>query len=148
MKASGCSANRLKSPGLCCILRVNRAAGSASHSWSGAATVARFLPLICACGDRTMERRHVRRPDDEQATKAEGTAAVKSPSDVGSSPASDSLPPDSSPTLFVIPSDAPTISVGAVAARAGTSPPSASNSQTLLRPGTVLARRYEILQIL
>src|SRR6266699_3876667 len=64
-----------------------------------------------------MERRHVRRPDDEQATKAEGTAAVKSPSDVGSSPASDSHPSD-------------------------------LNSQTLLRPGTVLGRRYEILQIL
>jgi eukaryotic-like serine/threonine-protein kinase len=95
-----------------------------------------------------MERRHVRRPDDEAATKAEGTAAVKSPSDVGSSPASDSLPADSSPTLFEPSSDAPTIVEGTFPASAGTSRPSDLNSQTLLRPGTVLGRRYEILQIL
>jgi tetratricopeptide (TPR) repeat protein len=95
-----------------------------------------------------MERRHVRRPDEEPATKAEGTAAVKSPSDVGSSPASDSLPSDSSPTLFEPISDAPTIAEGTFAASAGTSHPSDLGSQTLLRPGTVLGRRYEILQIL
>ncbi len=95
-----------------------------------------------------MERRHVRRPDDEQATKAEGTAAVKSPSDVGSSPASDSLPSDSSPTLFEPISDAPTMAEGTFPASAGMSHPSDSDSQTLLRPGTVLGRRYEILQIL
>jgi tetratricopeptide (TPR) repeat protein/predicted Ser/Thr protein kinase len=95
-----------------------------------------------------MERRHVRRPDDEPATKAEGTAAVKSPSESGSSPASDSLPSDSSPTLFEPISDAPTIAEGTFAASAGTSHPSDLNNQTLLRPGTVLARRYEILQIL
>ena len=95
-----------------------------------------------------MEKRHVRRPDDEPTTKAEGTAAVKSPSDVGSSPASDSLPSDSSPTLFEPISDAPTIAEGTFAASAGMSHPSDSNSQTLLRPGTVLGRRYEILQIL
>ena len=95
-----------------------------------------------------MERRHVRRPDDEAATKAEGTAAVKSPSDVGSSPASDSLPSDSSPTLFEPISDAPTMAEGTFAASAGTSRPSDSNNQTLLRPGTVLGRRYEIHQIL
>jgi eukaryotic-like serine/threonine-protein kinase len=95
-----------------------------------------------------MERRHVRRPDDEPATKAEGTAAVKSPSESGSSPASDSLPSDSSPTLFEPISDAPTIAEGTFAASAGTSHPSDLNSQTLLRPGTVLGRRYEIQQIL
>jgi len=90
----------------------------------------------------------VRRPDDEPTTKAEGTAAVKSPSESGSSPASDSLPSDSSPTLFEPISDAPTIAEGTFAARAGTSHPSDLNSQTLLRPGTVLGRRYEIQQIL
>jgi tetratricopeptide (TPR) repeat protein/predicted Ser/Thr protein kinase len=95
-----------------------------------------------------MERRHVRRPDDEPATKAEGTAAVKSASESGSSAASDSLPSDSSPTLFEPISDAPTIAEGTFAASAGTSHPSDSNNQTLLRPGTVLARRYEIQQIL
>jgi tetratricopeptide (TPR) repeat protein/predicted Ser/Thr protein kinase len=95
-----------------------------------------------------MERRHGRRPDDEPATKAEGTAAVKSPSESGSSPASDSLPSDSSPTLFEPISDAPTIAEGTFAASAGTSHPSDLNSQTLLRPGTVLGRRYEIQQIL
>src|ERR1700693_2338834 len=95
-----------------------------------------------------MERRHVRRPDDQSETKAEGTAAVKSPADVGSSPASDSLPSESSPTLFELTSDAPTVAEGTFAASAGTSRPSDSNNQTLLRPGTVLGRRYEILQIL
>jgi eukaryotic-like serine/threonine-protein kinase len=95
-----------------------------------------------------MERRHGRRPDDEPATKAEGTAAVKSPSESGSSPASDSLPSDSSPTLFEPISDARTIAEGTFAASAGTSHPSDLNSQTLLRPGTVLGRRYEIQQIL
>jgi eukaryotic-like serine/threonine-protein kinase len=95
-----------------------------------------------------MERRHVRRPDDQPATKAEGTAAVKSPSDVGSSPASDTLPSESSPTRFELTSDAPTIAEGTFAASAGTSHSSDSNNQTLLRPGTVLGRRYEILQIL
>src|SRR6266566_4769595 len=95
-----------------------------------------------------MERRHVRRPDDEQATKAEGTAAVKSPSDVGSSPASDSLPSESSPTRFELTSDAPTMAEGTFTGNAGMSHPSDLNSQTLLRPGTVLGLRYEILQIL
>jgi eukaryotic-like serine/threonine-protein kinase len=90
----------------------------------------------------------VRRPDDQPATKAEGTAAVKSPSDAGSSPASDTLPSGSSPTRLELVSDAPTIAEGTFAASAGTSHPSDLNSQTLLRPGTVLARRYEILQIL
>jgi tetratricopeptide (TPR) repeat protein/predicted Ser/Thr protein kinase/TolB-like protein len=95
-----------------------------------------------------MEIRHVRRPDDQPATKAEGTAAVKSPSDVGSSPASDSLPAESSPTRFELTSDAPTIAEETFAGSAGMSHPSDLNSQILLRPGTVLARRYEILQIL
>jgi tetratricopeptide (TPR) repeat protein/predicted Ser/Thr protein kinase/TolB-like protein len=95
-----------------------------------------------------MERRHVRRPDDQPATKAEGTAAVKSPSDVGSSPASDTFPSESSPTRLELVSDAPTIAEGTFAASAGTSHTSDSNNQTLLRPGTVLGRRYEILQIL
>jgi len=95
-----------------------------------------------------VERRRVRRPDDQPATKAEGTAAVKSPSDVGSSPASDSLPSESSPHSFELTSDAPTIAEGTFAASAGMSHPSDLNSQTLLRPGTVLGRRYEILQIL
>ena len=95
-----------------------------------------------------MERRHVRRPDDEPATKAEGTAAVKSPSESGSSPSSDSLPSDSSPTLFGPISDAPTIAEGTFAGSAGTSHPSDLNNQILLRPGTVLGRRYEIQQIL
>jgi len=95
-----------------------------------------------------MERRHVGRPEDPPAAKAEGGAAVKSPSESGTSPLSDALPSESSPTLFEISSDAPTIAEGTFAPSAGTSRPSDSNSQTLLRPGTVLGRRYEILQIL
>jgi|CZKY01.1.fsa_nt_gi serine/threonine protein kinase/tetratricopeptide (TPR) repeat protein len=95
-----------------------------------------------------MEGRDVRRPDDQPATKAEGTAAVKSPSDFGSSPAPDAFPSGSSPTLFELASDAPTIAEGTSAGSAGTSHPPDLNNPTLLRPGTVLGRRYEILQLL
>jgi len=95
-----------------------------------------------------MEGRDVRRSDDQPATKAEGTAAVKSPSDFGSSPAPDTFPSGSSPTLFELGSDAPTIVEGTSAGSAGTSHPSDLNNPTLLRPGTVLGRRYEILQLL
>ena len=92
-----------------------------------------------------MEGRDLRRPDD-QPSQAEGIAAVKSPSDFGSSPAPDTFPSESSPTLFEPVSDAPTIAEGTYSA--GTSPPSDLNNQILLRPGTVLGRRYEILQLL
>jgi tetratricopeptide (TPR) repeat protein/predicted Ser/Thr protein kinase/transposase len=94
-----------------------------------------------------MEGRDVRRPDD-QPTKAEGTAAVKSPSDFGSSPAPDTFPSGSSPTLLEPASDAPTIAEGTSAGSAKTSHSPDLNNPTLLRPGTILGRRYEILQVL
>jgi len=94
-----------------------------------------------------MEGRDVRRPDDQPANQAEGTAAVKSPSDFGSTPPPDTFSSGSSPTLFD-PSDAPTLAEGTSPPRAGTSRPSDLSNPTLLRPGTVLGRRYEILQIL
>jgi eukaryotic-like serine/threonine-protein kinase len=94
-----------------------------------------------------MEGRDVRRPDD-QPTKAEGTAAIKSPSDFGSSPAPDTFPSGSSPTLLEPASDAPTIAEGTPAGSAKTSHPPDLNNPTLLRPGTILGRRYEILQLL
>ena len=95
-----------------------------------------------------MEGRDVRRPDDQPATKVDGTAAVKSPSDSGSSSAPDTFVSGSSPTLFEPASDAPTIAEGTPPGRAGASHPPAWNNPTLLRPGTVLGRRYEILQLL
>src|SRR5260370_38769702 len=99
-----------------------------------------------------MEGRDVRRPD-EQPTRAEGVAAIKSPSDFGSTPPPDTFSSGSSPTLFELPSDAPTLAEGTSPPRAGrshagTSRPSDSNNPTLLQPGTVLGRRYEILQLL
>src|SRR6266851_2490220 len=94
-----------------------------------------------------MEGRDVRRPDDQPANQAEGTAAVKSPSDFGSTPPPDTLSSGSSPTLFDS-SDAPTLAEGTSPPRAATSRPSDSNNPTLLQPGTVLGRRYEILQLL
>ena len=94
-----------------------------------------------------MEGRDVRRPDD-QPTKAEGTAAVKSPSDFGSSPAPDTFPSGSSPTLLEPASDAPTIAEGTSAGSAKTSHSPDLNNPTLLRSGTILGRRYEILQVL
>ncbi len=94
-----------------------------------------------------MEGRDVRRPDDQPANQAEGTAAVKSPSDFGSTPPPDTFSSGSSPTLFD-PSDAPTLAEGTSPPRAGTSRPSDLSNPTLLRPGTVLGRRYEILQLL
>src|SRR5713226_2081551 len=94
-----------------------------------------------------MEGRDVRRPDDQPANQAEGTAAVKSPSDFGSTPPPDTFSSGSSPTLFD-PSDAPTLAEGTSPPRAATSRPSDSNNPTLLQPGTVLGRRYEILQLL
>src|SRR6266852_3598168 len=94
-----------------------------------------------------MEGRDVRRPDDQPANQAEGTAAVKSPSDFGSTPPPDTLSSGSSPTLFD-PSDAPALAEGTSPTRAANSRPSDSNNPTLLQPGTVLGRRYEILQLL
>ena len=95
-----------------------------------------------------MEGRDVRRPDEQPATKAEGVAAVKSPTDVGSSPAPDTFHSGSSPTLFAPASDAPTIVEGTSAGRAETNHLRGFNNPTLLRPGAVLGRRYEILQLL
>jgi eukaryotic-like serine/threonine-protein kinase len=94
-----------------------------------------------------MVGRDMRRPDD-QPTKAEGPAAVKSPSDFGSSPAPDRFSLGSSPTLFELGSDAPTIAGGPYVGSAGPTHPSDLNHPTLLRPGTFLGRRYEILQLL
>ena len=108
-----------------------------------------------------MERRDPRRPD-EQATVAEGTAAVKSSSDPDSSPPSDRYSSASSPTVVDPGSDAPTVvDVGSDAPTAlyGASPPTVAGSrapsgawgggdQPILHPGTILGRRYEILQLL
>src|ERR1035438_9743191 len=155
-RVSACrnSQNQLTQRRVSIVYSVNRAAGSASYTWASAARLAAFCrhSLVTFCedkaGDRAMEGRDVRRPDDQPATKAEGTAAVKSPSDFGSSPAPDAFPSGSSPTLFELASDAPTIAEGTSAGSAGTSHPPDLNNPTLLRPGTVLGRRYEILQLL
>ena len=92
-----------------------------------------------------MEEHHLRRPNDRP--KAEGTAALKLASDSGSSPA-----PDTSlglaPTLVEGSLDTPTLAEGTSAAggRPGYSPP--LNREPVLRPGAVLGRRYEILELL
>jgi serine/threonine protein kinase/tetratricopeptide (TPR) repeat protein len=92
-----------------------------------------------------MEERYLRRPDDRP--KAEGTAAIKFASDVGSSP-----PPDTSlasaPTLFEVVLDSPTLAevTSAAGGRPGYSPE--LNRPPILQPGAVLGRRYEILQLL
>ena len=99
-----------------------------------------------------MEERYLRRPDD--GSKVEGTAALKFPSDSGSSSAPGAYSPDSAPTLVDSGSDAPTIlgfgsdaptiaeGTSAAGGRVNHSPSST------LRPGAVLGRRYEILQLL
>jgi eukaryotic-like serine/threonine-protein kinase len=93
-----------------------------------------------------MKGRDVRPPDD-QPTTWEGAAAVKSPSDSGSSQTPEVSPSDS-PTIFQLPSDAPTIAPEAPRIKAPASQDSDSGGLTLLRPGYVLGRRYEIVQLL
>jgi hypothetical protein len=93
-----------------------------------------------------MKGRDVRPPDD-QPTTWEGAAAVKSPSDSGSSQTPEASPSDS-PTIFQLPSDAPTIAPEAPRINAPASQFSDSGGLTLLRPGYVLGRRYEIVQLL
>ena len=94
-----------------------------------------------------MEGRDVRRPDD-QPTTAEGTAAVKSPSDFGSTPAPDTFPSGSSPTLLDLGPDAPTIAEGTSPASLRTIRAADLSNQTILREGAILGRRYEIMQLL
>jgi eukaryotic-like serine/threonine-protein kinase len=94
-----------------------------------------------------MEGRYVRRPDDRPATGAEGSAAVQSPSESGTSPAPNSDSSGSAPTLLELGPDALIAPVGSAPNRRTSQSP-APDSQTLLRPGTVLGRRYEILQLL
>jgi len=94
-----------------------------------------------------MKGRDVRPPDD-QTTTWEGAAAVKSPSDSGSSQTPAALPSDLAPTIFGLPSDAPTIAPEAPRINAPASQYSDSSGLTLLRPGYVLGRRYEIVQLL
>jgi tetratricopeptide (TPR) repeat protein/predicted Ser/Thr protein kinase len=93
-----------------------------------------------------MKGRDVRPPDD-QPTTWEGAAAVKSPSDSGSSQTPEVSPSDS-PTIFQLPSDAPTIAPVAPRINTPASQFSDSSGLTLLRPGYVLGRRYEIVQLL
>jgi tetratricopeptide (TPR) repeat protein/predicted Ser/Thr protein kinase len=95
-----------------------------------------------------MEGRSLHRPDDRPLAKVEGAAALKFPSDTSSSPTPDSSPSESTPTLVDLGSDAPTIVDGTSAASARTIPHSGLNSQTVLQPGAILGRRYELLQLL
>jgi eukaryotic-like serine/threonine-protein kinase len=92
-----------------------------------------------------MEEHHPRRPNDRP--KAEGTAALKFASDTGSSPA-----PDPSlglaPTLVEVNRDTPTLAEGTSAADGRPGYPSELTGERILRPGGVLGRRYEILQLL
>ncbi len=93
-----------------------------------------------------MEEGYLRRRND--GPKVEGTAALKFPSDSGSSPAPGTYPSGLAPTLVDLGSDAPTIAEGTSAASGRISHSSRSSHQILLRPGAVLGRRYEILQLL
>jgi len=109
-----------------------------------------------------MEGRDVRRPVDDLATVADGAAAVRAPSDPGSSdpdpsgsgsPSSYPGPSPSSSDFATIPlesgSDAPTIAQpGALPSSPRKSSAFGSSSQFLLLPGAVLGQRYEILQVL
>ena len=92
-----------------------------------------------------MEEHHLRRPNDRP--KAEGTAALKFVSDTGSSPA-----PDPSlglaPTLVEVNLDTPTLAEGTSPAGGRPDYSSELNRERILRPGAVLGRRYEILQLL
>src|SRR6266702_4277529 len=113
-----------------------------------------------------MEGRDVRRPVDDLATVADGAAAVRAPSDPGSSDTgsvgsgssgsgSPSSYPGPSPSsdFPTIPlesgSDAPTIAhPGALPSSPRKSSAFGSSSQFLLLPGAVLGQRYEIQQVL
>jgi eukaryotic-like serine/threonine-protein kinase len=97
-----------------------------------------------------MEGRDARRPDnsDDQPTLAEGIAAVKSPSDTGSSSAPLTPSSGSSPTLFADPSDAPTIAEGGGSSSSARTSYPGLGDPDLLQPGTLLGQRYEILQLL
>src|SRR3984893_18297099 len=108
------------------------------------ALLSTFPPLTC-CGDRAMEEHHLRRPNDRP--KAESAAALKFPSDTGQS-AGPKTSFGSAPTLVDVSLDTPTLAEGTSAAggRPGYSSP--LNRDPVLRPGAVLGRRYEILELL
>jgi eukaryotic-like serine/threonine-protein kinase len=95
-----------------------------------------------------MEGRYLRRPDDRPPTGTDGTAALKFPSDSGSSPVPNTFSSGSLPTLVDLGSDAPTIVEGTSAAGLRVIHPADLNNQTFLRVGAILGRRYEILQLL
>ena len=95
-----------------------------------------------------MEGRYLNRPDDRPPTGTEGTAALKFPSDPGSSPVPNTFSSGSSPTLVDFGSDAPTLVDGTAAAGLRIIHPADLNLQTFLRVGAILGRRYEILQLL
>ena len=92
-----------------------------------------------------MGEHQLRQPNDRP--KAEGTAALKFASDTGSSPAPDP-PLGLAPTLAEVNLDTPTLAEGTSAAGGRPGYSSELNSEPILRPGAVLGRRYEILQLL
>src|SRR5712671_5970999 len=92
-----------------------------------------------------MEEHHLRRPNDRP--KAEGTAALKFASDSAPPPA-----PDTSlglaPTLVEVSLDTPTLAEGTFPVGRAAGYSSELKREPVLRPGAVLGRRYEILQLL
>ena len=92
-----------------------------------------------------MGEHQLRQPNDRP--KAEGTAALKFASDTGSSPAPDTSL-GSAPTLVEVNLDTPTLAEGTSAAGGRPGYSSELNREPILRPGAVLGRRYEILQLL
>src|SRR3977135_809955 len=107
------------------------------------ALLSTFPPLSC-CGDRAMEEHHLRRPNDRP--KAE-SAALNIDSESGSSAAPDSSL-GVSPPLVDVSLDTPTLAEGTSAAGGRPGYSSQLNRELVLRPGAVLGRRYEILQLL
>jgi tetratricopeptide (TPR) repeat protein/predicted Ser/Thr protein kinase len=92
-----------------------------------------------------MEEHHLRRPNDRP--KAESAAALKLASDSDSSAAPDP-PLGLAPTLVEVSLDTPTVAEGTSAAGGRPGYSSELNREPVLRPGAVLGRRYEILQLL
>src|SRR5260370_30728606 len=101
------------------------------------------FPPSCS-GDRAMEEHHLRRPNDRPKGES---VALKLASASGSSAA-----PDTSlgltPTLVEVSLDTPTLAEGTSVAGGRPGYSSELNREPVLRPGAVLGRRYEILQLL
>jgi eukaryotic-like serine/threonine-protein kinase len=91
-----------------------------------------------------MERGPIRGPDDPLAIGAEGTAAVRSPSESGASPAANDDLSGSAPTALELGSDGLLANPAPISRLRQV----VTDGSALLRPGTLLGHRYEILELL